>query len=151
MYNALMQKISLKSYAWFYRNFIKKFLFLFDPEFVHNFIISYGEKLGNIGIFRGLARKVFCVKNRKLSQVVVGISFENPVGLAAGFDYQAKLTKILPSIGFGFQTVGTITNHAFAGNPKPRLGRLPKSKSLIFILAVKFSFGSIVAAIFAPP
>jgi len=62
---------------------------------------------------------------------VAGISFANPIGLAAGFDYQAQLTGVLPALSFGFQTIGTITNQAYEGNPKPRLGRLPKSKSLM--------------------
>jgi dihydroorotate dehydrogenase subfamily 2 len=66
-----------------------------------------------------------------LQQKLAGINFENPIGLAAGFDYEARLTRILPALGFGFGTVGTITNMAYAGNPKPRLGRLPKSKSLM--------------------
>jgi dihydroorotate dehydrogenase len=131
MYNAVMQKFFLKVYAWIYRNFTKKFLFLFNPEFVHDFITSCGGVAGNLGITRSLMKKAFYVKNRKLSQKIAGISFDNPIGLAAGFDYQAKLTKALPALSFGFQTVGTITNHPFEGNPKPRLGRLPKSKSLM--------------------
>jgi dihydroorotate dehydrogenase len=126
-----MQKFLLKGYAWIYRNFTKRFLFLFDPEFVHDFITSLGECIGRVGVLRFLTNKVFYVKNRKLSQTVAGINFDNPIGLAAGFDYQAKLTKVLPVISFGFQTVGTITNHAYGGNPKPRLGRLTKSKSLM--------------------
>jgi dihydroorotate dehydrogenase len=126
-----MQKLFLKVYAWVYRNFTKKFLFLFDPEFVHDFITSVGGKIGNVGISRSVIKKLFYVKTRKLSQVYFGISFDNPVGLAAGFDYQAKLTNTLPLLSFGFQTIGTITNHPYEGNPKPRLGRLAKSRSLM--------------------
>jgi len=131
MYNAIMQKFLIGVYAWIYRNFIKKFLFLSDPEFVHDFITSFGGILGGFAVSRGIIKKIFYVKNRKLSQEVTGINFENPIGLAAGFDYQGKLTKILPALSFGFQTIGTVTNHPYAGNPKPRLGRLPKSKSLM--------------------
>ncbi len=114
-----------------YGSLIKRVLFLFEPEFVHEFITSYGKILGDLGFSRSLLKRIFYFKNRKLSQTVAGIEFENPIGLAAGFDYQAKLTKILPSLGFGFDTVGTITNHAYGGNPKPRLGRLTKSKALM--------------------
>jgi dihydroorotate dehydrogenase len=53
------------------------------------------------------------------------------MGLAAGFDYEARLTQSLFPWGFGFQTVGTITNNPYEGNPRPMLGRLPKSKSLM--------------------
>jgi dihydroorotate dehydrogenase subfamily 2 len=106
-------------------------LFLFNPEFVHEFITGYGEKLGDFGVTRSLVRKMFPAESKSLNQNVAGINFQNPIGLAAGFDYQAKLTKILPSLSFGFQTIGTITSHPYEGNPKPRLGRLPKSKSLM--------------------
>ena len=126
-----MQKITLRLYALFYRIFLKRFFFLLDPEFVHEFIIGYGEKLGDFSFSRFLARKFFFVQNKKLNQKVAGINFLNPIGLAAGFDYEASLTKILPQLSFGFQTIGTITNLPYEGNPKPRLGRLPKSKSLM--------------------
>lgn len=66
-----------------------------------------------------------------LWQHIHGISFENPIGLAAGYDYNAELGAILGDIGFGFETVGTITRHPYKGNPPPRLGRLLKSKSLM--------------------
>jgi len=126
-----MQKITLQVYAFFYRNFLKRILFLLDPEFVHETIIAYGERLGNIGLSRLLLRKMFFVQNKNLNQEVAGIIFPNPIGVAAGFDYDAKLTQVLPQLSFGFQTIGTITNLAYEGNPKPRLGRLPKSKSLM--------------------
>jgi dihydroorotate dehydrogenase subfamily 2 len=126
-----MQKLFLKFYAFEYRNFFSKFLFLFDSEFIHEFIVNIGEKIGGFGASRNLIKKVFYVKNRKLNQTILGINFDNPIGLAAGFDYKAKLIKILPSLSFGFQTIGTITNHSYNGNPKPRLGRLIKSKSLM--------------------
>jgi dihydroorotate dehydrogenase subfamily 2 len=94
-------------------------------------MINSGEKLGNNAIARLLMQKLFFVQSKLLTQKVVGIEFTNPIGLSAGFDYEAKLTQILPSLSFGFQTIGTITNQSFDGNPKPRLGRLPKSKSLM--------------------
>lgn len=127
----MMQKFFLKGYSLVYGSLIKRVLFLFEPEFVHEFIANYGKTLGNFGFSRSLLKRIFYVKNRKLSQTIAGIDFENPVGLAAGFDYQAKLIKILPSLSFGFETIGTITNHAYEGNSKPRLGRLTKSKSLM--------------------
>jgi len=88
-----------------------------------------GPRQNRLGIW--FLKKIFGRKYSELKQNISGIDFESPVGLAAGFDYEAKLTQILPSLGFGFQAVGTITNQAYPGNPKPRLGRLPKSKSLM--------------------
>jgi dihydroorotate dehydrogenase subfamily 2 len=71
------------------------------------------------------------VDNEALQIEIGGIKFSNPLGLAAGFDYKAKLYRILPSLGFGFGTIGTITNMPYEGNPGIRLGRLIKSKSLL--------------------
>lgn len=59
------------------------------------------------------------------------MNFQNPIGLSAGFDYEARLTQIIPDIGFGYETIGTITNKYYEGNEKPRLGRLNKSRSLM--------------------
>jgi dihydroorotate dehydrogenase subfamily 2 len=127
----MMQEIFLSIYAFFYKQFLKRLFFLLDPEFVHELITANGEKLGSYSFLKALLRKLFLVQNTILNQEIAGISFKNPIGLAAGFDYQAQLTQILPNLSFGFQTIGTITNLAYAGNLKPRLGRLPKSKSLM--------------------
>jgi len=126
-----MQEIFLGLFAFFYRHFLKRFFFLLDPEFTHEFVTGYGERLARLGFPIFILRKIFFVQNKSLSQAVAGINFENPIGLAAGFDYQGQLTKILPALSFGFQTIGTITSQAYEGNPKPRLGRLPKSKALM--------------------
>ncbi|HUD09196.1 MAG TPA: quinone-dependent dihydroorotate dehydrogenase [Patescibacteria group bacterium] len=126
-----MQKIFLRIYAFFYRVFLKRIFFLLDPEFIHESIMTYGEKLGNFSFSRFLIRKIFFTQNKSLNQEIAGIKFSNPIGLAAGFDYQGQLTQILPNLSFGFQTIGTITNQSYEGNLKPRLGRLSKSKSLM--------------------
>lgn len=118
-------------FSFVYKNFAKRILFLFDPEFVHEFIVSSAELLGKSKMITNLLSKLFNTNSSFLKQKIAGINFNNPIGLAAGFDYDAKLTQILYSIDFGFQTVGTITNFPYEGNPKPRLDRLPKSKSLM--------------------
>lgn len=116
--------------ALIYRYIVKSILFLLDPEMVHEMMVSMGEFLGAT---QGKYFFDFFIKyqNKKLNQHVAGVNFESPVGLSAGFDYDAKLTQILPHIGFGFESVGTVTNMSYEGNPKPRLGRLPKSQSLM--------------------
>jgi dihydroorotate dehydrogenase subfamily 2 len=126
-----MQEIFLNFYSFFYRHFLKRIFFLLDPELVHVTIVSYGEKLGNINFAKFIFSKIFFTQNKNLNQQVAGMNFTNPIGLSAGFDYEGRLTKILPVLSFGFQTIGTITNQAYEGNRKPRLGRLPKSKSLM--------------------
>ncbi len=104
---------------------------MFDAEMVHTLITSLGELLSKVEFFRKILKSIFQIENPILKQKIHGINFMSPIGLAAGFDYEAKLPKILPAIGFGFETVGTVTNHPYEGNPKPMLGRLPKSKSLM--------------------
>jgi len=114
-----------------YKAFVKPIFFTLDPEFVHNGIVSIGEVLGKSRLGRAVTKAVFCFQDKRLKQKIAGIDFDNPIGLSAGFDYNARLTQILPSVGFGFGTAGTVTNMPYEGNPTPRLGRLVKSKSLL--------------------
>src|SRR3989344_1259764 len=74
----------------------------------------------------------FCVvrHDEMLKQTVCGITFENPIGLAAGFDKNAEILDILPTIGFGYTEVGSVTGERCVGNAKPRLWRIPEEKSL---------------------
>ncbi len=116
---------------WIYKHIAKRIFFLFDPTLVHNFVTIIAQFLGKSESIVKFTGNLFAKKSPKLKQKVAGIDFENPIGLAAGFDYEAKCVSLLPSVGFGFNTVGTITNLAYGGNPKPMLGRLPKSKSLM--------------------
>jgi len=106
-------------------------LFLFPADDVHTFFLKTGNFLGRNKILRKITKKVFSYKNNILSQNILGIKFKNPIGLAAGFDYDADLINILPSVGFGYHTIGTVTYLPYEGNPRPMLGRLPKSKSLL--------------------
>ncbi|OGM05778.1 dihydroorotate dehydrogenase (quinone) [Candidatus Woesebacteria bacterium GWB1_43_5] len=122
--------MSLKSniLAFSYQSLLKPIAFQIDPERIHDKITNFGESLENQN---EILSWLFAFKNPSLKRTVLGIEFENPIGLAAGFDYDGHLAKVLKHIGFGFNTVGTITARAYEGNPKPRLARLPKSKSLL--------------------
>lgn len=126
------EKISLRLsiIAFFYQYVMKPVLFLLDPEFIHNLMVARGELIGRTFI-KNLFNWKLNYSSKKLRQKIDGIEYKGPVGLAAGFDYDARLTQVLYSLGFGFQSVGTITNLPYKGNPYPRLGRLPKSKSLM--------------------
>jgi dihydroorotate dehydrogenase subfamily 2 len=114
-----------------YRNILKPVLFLIDAEKIHESFIRIGSILGATGFGRACTRALFGYKDRTLEQDILNIHFNNPIGLAAGFDYEGRLTNIMGSVGMGFSTVGTITNLPYGGNPKPRLSRLVKSKSLL--------------------
>ncbi len=114
-----------------YQYLLKPVLFQFDPEMVHVAMTSFGEQLGEQKWAKKFLKNSLVISSPLISQTVAGIKFASPIGLSAGFDYDAKLTQISGSLGFGFQSVGTITNSPYEGNPKPRLGRLPESKSLM--------------------
>jgi len=120
-----------------FRRVIKPILFKFDPEYVHDKITVFGAFLGSFSLTRKLTHFLFSYSNRCLSQTVFGIKFSNPIGLSAGFDKNAQLVNILPSVGFGFAEVGTVTARAYEGNPRPRLFRLPKSQGIVVNYGLK--------------
>lgn len=109
---------------------MKPVLFMFDPEDIHERFSASGSFFGRFDITRWKIDKLLNYKNEMLNQTVLGIKFENPIGLSAGFDKDAVLTDIIRHVGFGFEEVGSITAKPYAGNPRPRLWRLPKTKSL---------------------
>jgi dihydroorotate dehydrogenase len=114
-----------------YKYLIKPFLFLFNPEFIHHFIFKCINVASYIPFKLKVWDSIYRVKDDRLKRTVFGLTFENPVGLAAGFDKDAKLYNELSSFGFGFIEIGTLTPLAQPGNPKPRLFRLPEDESLI--------------------
>ena len=114
-----------------YQQILKPILFKTDPEKIHDFVVKFGSMMGRFSLTRAIVSSMFTYKHSSLNQVVNGIKYRNPIGLAAGFDKNANLTQILPAIGFGFQEVGSVTASPCRGNPKPRLWRLPKYKSLV--------------------
>lgn len=131
--NFAEQFISLKNIIikFLYKYIVKQILFLFDPESVHDLFNLKGRFLGSNIVTRFFTRAIFYYKNPVLSQKILGINFENPVGLAAGFDKNIELYKILPEVGFGYEEGGSITGDKCEGNPKPRLWRLKKSQGLV--------------------
>lgn len=110
---------------------LKRLFFLINPEIIHELMVNVGEFTGKLPVLPSLLRLFFNPTYPQLSQELAGVKLHTPIGLAAGFDYQAKLTGVLHAFGFGFQTVGTISNMPCEGNASPRLGRLPQSKSLL--------------------
>ena len=114
-----------------YKKILKPLFFMADPEKVHNSATRTGMLLGATPVTRALVRALFTFKHPALETNVAGIHFANPVGLAAGFDKNARLHSILPEVGFGFAELGSMTGEPCAGNPKPRLFRVPAEKSII--------------------
>ena len=114
-----------------YKIFIRPLLFCFDPEKVHYFTFSFIRFLNKIPGFSSLFQSLYEVKDVRLEREVFGIKFKNPVGLAAGFDKDAKLYQELSNFGFGFIEIGTLTPVGQEGNPKKRLFRLKDDNAII--------------------
>jgi dihydroorotate dehydrogenase len=102
------------------------FLFLIPPEPAHYLTMRLLKLPFADKIFPGTIKE-----EDKLSKTIAGITFPNPIGLAAGFDKNARWIDLLAKLGFGFIEIGTVTPRPQPGNPKPRLFRLPKDKVLI--------------------
>lgn len=107
---------------------LRTLFFLLDAERAHYTAMNGLKYLPGA---KAIANGLFSYKNKSLSTTVLGLSFQNPVGLGAGFDKNAMYLKELAALGFGFVEVGTVTPLAQPGNDKPRLFRLPKDKALI--------------------
>ncbi len=113
-----------------YKSVLRRALFLVEAERVHNWAIWTGRFLGKFKFTRSLIKFCFDYRHSALKQNILGINFENPLGLAAGFDKNGYLIGILSSLGFGFTELGSVSGEFCAGNKKPRIWRLPKAKAL---------------------
>ncbi len=109
---------------------IRKILFLLPPERAHYVAMDLLGAICSFPPFAWVVKKLF-TNNKAPKLTCFGLQFPNTVGLAAGFDKNAKYLQPLSCLGFGHVEIGTVTPVAQAGNPKPRLFRLPKSQALI--------------------
>lgn len=105
-----------------YDSLVKPILFCFSPETAHNLAL---------GAIRLGAVHTKGVSDERLSQSLFGVTFSNPIGLAAGFDKNGVAVEHWDDLGFGFAEVGTVTLLPQSGNPKPRLFRIPEDEALI--------------------
>ena len=127
-----------------YKLLIRPFLFLFDPEKVHYFTFSLIRFFNKIG-FSAIFKSFYEVNDARLEREVFGLKFKNPVGLAAGFDKDAKLYQELSYLGFGFIEIGTLTPKGQEGNPKKRLFRLKEDSAIINRMG--FNNGGVLEAV----
>ncbi len=110
---------------------LRRILFVFDPEKVHYFTMDALSFLLKIPLITWFFKKSFLSSNDKLETEAFGLKFKNPIGLAAGFDKNAKYINELSFCGFGFIEIGTLTPKAQAGNQKVRLFRLKEDQGII--------------------
>jgi dihydroorotate dehydrogenase len=114
-----------------YKIFVRPILFCFDPEAVHHFTFSLIRFLNKVPFVTAIIKKLYQVEDASLEKELFGLKFKNRVGLAAGFDKDAKLFGELSNFGFGFIEIGTLTPKAQPGNPKKRLFRLKEDSAII--------------------
>ena len=114
-----------------YKKIIKPILFLFPPDFIHNTTVRAGRVVQVLPPVRWILRKWWAYSDARLNQSILDIDFANPIGLSAGFDKNVQLTPLMSSVGFGFETGGSVTLGERKGNARPWFYRLPKTQSLV--------------------
>lgn len=114
-----------------YRLLLRPILFSFAPERAHHITVTLLCFVLKLPFGALIFKLLYKKKDLKLERRLLGLTFANPVGLAAGFDKDGKHFKAMAALGFGFIEIGTVTPRPQPGNPRPRLFRLPADKGLI--------------------
>ena len=123
--------VLLCKYCCMYKLLLRPIFFLFDPEAIHHFTFSAIRFISKIPGVPLTIRSLYQIEDKRLERNVFGLTFKNPVGLAAGFDKNAVLYNELANFGFGFIEIGTVTPVGQKGNPKKRLFRLKSDQGII--------------------
>ena len=114
-----------------YKSVLKPLFFLANPERAHYLAMDLLMVASRIPGVRWWMLKRVAKRNEGRAVTVAGLTFPNPVGLAAGFDKDAKWLPALQMLGFGFVEIGTVTPRSQAGNPQPRLFRLVEDEGIL--------------------
>ncbi len=114
-----------------YKLILRPLLFQYDPERIHHITFKMIRFFCKIPFMKNIFKGIYSVNDPRLKTEVFGLEFKNPIGLAAGFDKDAKLYNELSNFGFGFIEIGTVTPKPQEGNPKKRLFRLKADQAII--------------------
>ena len=114
-----------------YETVVRPLLFRLDPERAHNLALRGAELAGRVGPARRAAGRAFGLEDPRLRVQFGGLTFDNPLGLAAGFDKNARALPLLGSLGFGHVEIGSVSAHRSDGNPRPRLFRIPQDGGIV--------------------
>lgn len=114
-----------------YERFLRPILFKTDPEWVHQTTLQMLAMAGAWTPLRAILRRHYCVNDASLQVNIWGLTFPNPIGLAAGYDKDAQGMRGLACLGFGHLEVGTVTPLPQDGNPRPRIFRLPEDQAVV--------------------
>lgn len=115
----------------FYKRFLRPLLFRMDPEQAHNQVMKLAKAINNTDWMPDFINHFLKNDHYELPVHFRHLRFRNPVGLAAGFDKNGSIINSIYALGFGFTETGSITAQASAGNPRPRMFRLPEDDALI--------------------
>lgn len=110
---------------------LRPLLFKLDAELAHQVVFSLLDQLGRTDRIPQLGAELTSASHPALERHIMGLHLANPIGLAAGFDKNARLLHVWPWLGFGFVEIGTVTPRPQAGNDRPRLFRLPQDRALV--------------------
>lgn len=130
---------------------LRPWLFQRDAEHAHEQALRWAARCATHSIVRDTCATLWQVRDARLRQQLFGLTFPNPVGLAAGFDKNAVAIDLWPALGFGFLEVGTVTPWPQPGNEPPRLFRLPAEQALINRMGFNNDGAARVAARIALP
>ena len=108
-----------------------KILKRLNPETAHNLAILCAKTAGKSSNVTSIITQKCHVDDQSLRVKMGNLTFPNPIGLAAGYDKNGEIIRILKALGFGFIEIGTVTPLPQEGNEKPRLFRLPEDLALI--------------------
>jgi dihydroorotate dehydrogenase len=114
-----------------YRHVIRPLLFRASPEWIHNRAIGTASIVGHSRAICRIANAIHATDDARLAVEIAGVKFANPTGLAAGFDKSGRAISMLASLGFGHVEIGSISADPSAGNPKPRLFRIPRDSGIV--------------------
>ncbi len=127
-----------------YESAVRPLLFRLDAERAHNLTLRASELGGRSSVVRRAAGRAFTVRDPRLETTLAGIPLSNPIGLAAGFDKNARAIGMLGALGFGHLEIGSVSADASDGNPKPRLFRIPQDEGIVVAYGVPNDGASVI-------
>src|SRR3954447_25440014 len=119
-----------------YESAVRPLLFRLDAERAHNLALGACELSGRSSLIRRAAARAFSHRDPRLETSLAGLPLSNPLGLAAGFDKNARAIAMLGALGFGHLEIGSVSADASDGNPKPRLFRIPQDEGIVVAYGV---------------
>src|SRR6185503_19962105 len=119
-----------------YESAVRPRLFRLDAERAHNLALRASELSGGSSLVRRAAGRAFTFRDPRLETSLAGLPLANPLGIAAGFDKNARAIGMLGALGFGHLEIGSVSAQASDGNPKPRLFRIPQDRGIVVAYGV---------------